>query len=93
MLSLNAHIFQSGLRWSEFEEPKYSADLAQSNPPFILEGKIWLAYDFRDIPRLCLAGISKSDNEPVNLSDSPEKSNPRMNISTVTVKQGKYCQY
>ena len=27
MLSLNAHIFQSGLRWSEFEVLNYVADL------------------------------------------------------------------
>ena len=34
MLSLNAHIFQSGLRWSEFEVPNYSADLKATLPSF-----------------------------------------------------------
>lgn len=32
--SLNAHIFQSGLRWSEFEVPNYLADLKATLPSF-----------------------------------------------------------
>ena len=34
LLSLNAHIFQSGVRWSEYEVPNYLADIKVTLPSF-----------------------------------------------------------